>query len=540
MADMVADVHGAVDLATHVRVWRDGVRLLTAPLRGGRWLVGRSDGCDLALPSDTVSRVHCALVRRADGWYLDDRSRHGTPVDGVVGHAGPLRVGARLAIGAFEVELIRPSGEEPTTRTRAMTSADHEVPVDPARGVSLRAVLDGVEGPCAGQRFVLDGARCTVGGLGADRVVDPVLPPDAVILRVSRARVIVEPGSRPCRLGGDRVRVPTPAWDGEILRVGHAALRVGVVARTAEGDTPSGDGLIGDSGSMQRLRRALAQVARHHAPVLLLGETGTGKELAAQAVHALGPRADGPFVAINAGALPEALVESELFGHEAGAFTGAGARADGAFHRAEGGTLFLDEVGELPPSAQAALLRVLETGEVRRVGGAVVSCPDVRVVAATHRDLEAMVREGTFREDLLHRLAVLPLGVPPLRDRLDDLPALVDALLVRDHPGAAITPEAREVLRGHGWPGNVRELRNVLTRAVVLGGPRIEATSLSFHPGAFDAVRRVQSTPDPDAMERRRLEEALRQAGGSKAEAARLLDIPRTSLIYRLTKHGMA
>ena len=231
--------------------------------------------------------------------------------------------------------------------------------------------------------------------------------------------------------------------------------------------------LVGESPSLAEVRRLIARVAASSATVLIRGETGTGKELVARAIHEASARAAGPLVAVNCGALPEQLVESELFGHRKGAFTGADEHRAGLFEVADGGTLFLDEVGELPRALQPRLLRALESGEIRRVGDNAPTMVDVRVICATHRCLEEMVAEGTFREDLLFRINTFEIAVPPLRDRLDDLPALVDHFVRRARPqtppqAVAATADTVVILGRHRWPGNVRELANVVEHALVL------------------------------------------------------------------------
>jgi DNA-binding NtrC family response regulator len=239
--------------------------------------------------------------------------------------------------------------------------------------------------------------------------------------------------------------------------------------RRAEGDSQ----MIGDHPLMQRLRKLITKVAPTESTVLIRGETGSGKELAARAVHDQSKRSDQPYVAVNCGALPETLIESELFGHSKGAFTGADATRTGLFQLAHGGTLFLDEIGELPLAMQAKLLRVLETGEIRRLGDDRTTNVDVRIVTATHRDLEQMVREGEFREDLMYRINTFELYVPPLRERKEDIPKLALHLLKRHRPDIAssvkpFTDEAAEMLQGHVWPGNVRELANIIEHAAIL------------------------------------------------------------------------
>ncbi len=269
--------------------------------------------------------------------------------------------------------------------------------------------------------------------------------------------------------------------------------------------------LVGASDAMQRVYDLIERVAPTAAPVLITGESGTGKELVAETLHELSKRRDEPFVAINCGAIPDTLIESRLFGHEKGAFTGADRRQPGVFEQADGGTLFLDEIGEMPPELQVSLLRVLETRMFQRVGGSATLRSDVRVIAATNREPEESIRAGRLREDLYHRLSVFPIHLPPLRTRRDDVPLLVghfaDAL---PHDGARrpiVTREALAVFQNHHWPGNVRELRNAVQRALILSRSRIdEATaratvttsSASAHGGPVEAV----ATPAPraDAM----------------------------------------
>ena len=279
--------------------------------------------------------------------------------------------------------------------------------------------------------------------------------------------------------------------------------------------------------------------------MLLTGESGTGKELAARGLHTESPRQTGPFVAVNCGAITETLFESEIFGHEKGAFTGASSRRDGAFHAAHGGTLFLDEVGELSQASQAKLLRVLETGEVRRVGSTSVSHPSVRVVSATNRDLEKAVLAGEFRQDLFFRLAVLVIRLPSLRERLEDLPAICQALASKLSTRVRVTPEAHQKLTRHTWPGNVRELRNVLTRAVVLHGPTIGAEGIRFSPWVFDGDQ--PATPGTgersrDALkvaEIRVLQDALRRHKGNRSAVARELGLARSTLHYKLARYEL-
>jgi Nif-specific regulatory protein len=311
-------------------------------------------------------------------------------------------------------------------------------------------------------------------------------------------------------------------------------------------------GAVGGSAAWRQVLDVVDRVAQSRATVLLRGESGTGKEVVARAIHDNGNRAGRAFVAVNCAALPESLLESELFGHERGAFTGAAAARAGRFELADGGTLFLDEVGELPVSAQVKLLRAIQERQFERVGGRQTVTVDVRLVAATNRDLEEAVRRGTFRLDLYHRLQVVELVLPPLRQRRDDVPVLVDFLLSdleREHGRRlAFSREALSVLARYDWPGNVRQLRNVLERLTVShGSGPVSADDLDWlprpDPPACELVSRAEDRqPDPPAngeSERDRVLGALERAGHVQARAARLLGMTVRQLRYRVAKFGI-
>jgi len=306
------------------------------------------------------------------------------------------------------------------------------------------------------------------------------------------------------------------------------------------------DELVGQNPEMQKIYRVVAQVARTGTTVLITGESGTGKELLARAIHHQGPRRTQPFVAVNPAAIPETLIESELFGHEKGAFTGAFQRKLGKFELAQGGTLFLDEIATLRSELQAKLLRVLQEREIERVGGTRAIKIDVRIIAATNADVPAGVRAGTFREDLYYRLNVVHVGVPPLRNRIDDIPLLVDHFVRRyvQESGKRIeslTPEALELLRGYRWPGNVRELQNVIERAVVLtDGPTIGVDDLPLELSLGVASTLAEETlplnEASDRFEQQMVLRVLDRSRGNVSEAARLLGLHRNSLKAKLAR----
>ncbi|MCL5284854.1 MAG: sigma 54-interacting transcriptional regulator [Nitrospirae bacterium] len=301
---------------------------------------------------------------------------------------------------------------------------------------------------------------------------------------------------------------------------------------------PGADGLVGESLPFARMLADIHKVAPQSSTVLLLGETGTGKELVSQAIHQLSPRADKPFVAVDCSGLPENLIESELFGHEKGAFTGAHSRKTGLVETASGGTLFLDEIGELPLSLQAKLLRLLETNVYRRVGGIAPLRANIRLVSATHRDLPAMVKDQSFRQDLFYRLNIFPIRLPPLRERLEDVPILTASILTRltgrDLP---VRKDAMRLLSSYSYPGNIRELRNILERAWILsGGEEITPAHLP------DLVENRPSSPPSfgeilplEVMEQRYLAWAVSKAGKDLPELARTLGISLRTLYRKLS-----
>ena len=305
--------------------------------------------------------------------------------------------------------------------------------------------------------------------------------------------------------------------------------------------------MIGESRPMRAMFSQILKVAPTETTVLLVGESGSGKELVARAIHAQSPRNRRPFVAFNCAAIPAGLLESELFGHEKGAFTGACARKIGKFEQASGGTLFLDEIGDMPLEIQAKMLRVIETRECERLGGDRPVALDVRILAATHRDLVACIASGDFREDLFHRLNVFPLRLPPLRERREDIPLLAGHFLEEAGRGQELSVEALQRLMAHSWPGNVRELRNVMERAVLLAG---DATLVGLAqlpglagsgPGPTVATEVGLDLDDRlAAYEKALIEAALSRTGGVQARAAQLLGIKERSLWHRVRKLGVS
>jgi DNA-binding NtrC family response regulator len=313
--------------------------------------------------------------------------------------------------------------------------------------------------------------------------------------------------------------------------------------------------IIGTCPAMQEVARNIQKVAPAKTTVLLQGESGTGKELFARAIHDLSPRRDNPFVPINCAAIPSNLLESELFGHEKGAFTGAGERKLGKLELADRGTVFLDEIGEMDPSLQSKLLRTLQDGEIERVGGTESIQLDIRIIAASNRDLEQAAREESFREDLYYRLSVFPLSVPPLRERKEDIPALVEHMIAKyssemNTAHRSVSPDVIDALAGYSWKGNVRELENVIERAMILcEGDEITLRDISLHEdrGSGETLSGIamNGTLEETAKaalkiaESRRIRKALDDTGGNKSRASELLKVSYKTLLTKIKDYGI-
>ena len=413
-----------------------------------------------------------------------------------------------------------------------------------------------VEGPDAGRAVTLGPAPVRVGtreGCGL-RLTDPRVSGEHLEVRADGTDFVVKDlESRNGTLyEGSRLR-EVRVRPGATFKLGRSFVRIqpeGQPWEVAPSQARRFGELVGESLAMRELFAVLERVAPSDATVLLQGETGTGKELAARSIHEASARRKGPFVAVDCGALPEGLVESELFGHVKGAFTGALAARSGAFVRANGGTLFLDELAGIPAPVQARLLRVLEERKVRPVGGDTEQRVDVRVVAAAREDLSLAVAEGTFRSDLYYRLAVVTLVLPPLRQRREDLPLLITEMFRRRglEPGPVRGP-ALELLSGHAWPGNVRELRNVLERALALapGARSFEELRPSLQPmGGAPEVPLHTDLPFAEAkqtvidhFERHYLRDLLARAHGNLSEAARQAGVDRKHFRTLARRHGV-
>ena len=542
---------------------------------GAKLIFGRSRTANVHIDSERVSRLHAQFTRRGPVVTVEDAgSRNGTWVNGVqVQGARTLSSGDEVTFGPLSVIVGITSRVVARPRIESTRYLDERLAAEVDRGsvyhrqfglvmMRLDGAIEATDGAsdriCAALRPMDVVAEYAPGVLAlvmpeldaaeakraSKALIDKARPPDASIQIAVGVAGFPEHGTTP---GGLLARALAAL---ESVR-GRGANAVGVPP--AESHPVGEDIIIGDS-QMARVYDLVKKVADHPITVLVSGETGVGKEVIASAIHANSSRRDGPLVRLNCASMPETLLESELFGHEKGAFTGADRKKLGYFEAANGGTLFLDEIGEMTAALQAKLLRVLEQRRITRVGGTEEIEVDVRVVCATHRDLEAETKKGTFRSDLFFRISAFTIFVPALRDRPAEIELLAQHFIrqcaqqTRQRP-PTLSPSAAAALRRHAWPGNVRELRNAIERAMVLqvsGSITVEDLPDTIREG-----RSITQQPAPQGltldgmrdqiadMERATIAAVLDSCGGSQTEAAKKLGISRRTLIYRMEKHGL-
>ncbi len=523
--------------------FRHGEELLRVAL-DDRIAIGRDPGCDVTLPDPALSRVHAIVERRGETWHLLDRSGRTRVAGAAATEEAPLTDGAEIALGTWRA-LFRTAAGGPVEETRA------------AGDTQLRTGEERAGPPAARLRIRAGGRERTVPVTAAGVIVgkDPTCDAPIDDGFVSTRHLRIEPQ------GSAWVLVDLGSTNGTFIsgaRVTRAELPLGVPVQLGDAEivlepreaqeaprAETFEGMISRDPAMRQVFELVERVGASEAAVAILGETGTGKELVSRALHACSTRRDGPFIPVNCSAIAESLIESELFGHEKGAFSGAERMRKGAFEEADRGTIFLDEIGELPLDLQPKLLRVLELGEVKRVGASRPITVNVRIVAATHRDLRAQVRAGKFREDLFYRLCVVPITVPPLRQRKGDVRALAETFLERAAPRGLVlrwSPEALARLDGYDWPGNVRQLRNVVQRALLFRGE-----GLVVPPSAvtFEDTRTTPAdTGDDDTMyvrglsleeiEREAIRLSLRRNRGKRAAVVKELQIAKSTVMKRI------
>ncbi|HYX93232.1 MAG TPA: sigma 54-interacting transcriptional regulator [Myxococcaceae bacterium] len=530
--------------------FRRGDEVLRFTLERPRVVLGRGEKSDVVIPDPDISRQQVALTREGERVRLEDLSGKGTLVGGAPVREAFLADGADIALGQWRAVYREHASSDEDKDTRLGGTRTEQQPRDPStrrwQAAQLR-VRRGAEETV--HRFTGE-----VIALGKDPENDLVLDDPFVsgkhvkfIRREGAFQIIDNRSTNGTWHGAVRLydaEVPI----GTALRVGESEIFLEPLQRK---EPAAFQGIIGADPALRQLSELIERVAPSSAAIAIFGESGTGKELVARAIHDRSARAGKAFIPVNCAAISRELIESELFGHEKGAFTGAAIGRTGAFEEADGGTLFLDEIGELPLELQAKLLRALESGEIKRVGASRPGHVDVRVVTATNRDLLQAVNAGDFREDLYYRLCVIPLHLPPLRRRKGDVVALAEHFLRAFSPrgqDVKMTQAAVERLQRHHWPGNVRELRNVVHRALLLRrGPMIDAGDIAFDqelntetgialPGAPSGLPLDQMLLK---LERQIVENALRRHQHNRERAARELGIARSTLFKRLREWGL-
>ncbi|OJH39413.1 sigma 54-interacting transcriptional regulator [Cystobacter ferrugineus] len=530
--------------------FRRGEEVLRVGLGRERMVLGRGDKSDVVIPDPEVSRQQVALTFDGTRCTLEDLSGKGTEVGGTSMSQGELADGSDITLGQWRaVFRLHGSGQsEGPTEVGSRTELQAKDSVSRWQPAQVR-IKQGVNETV----HKLQGDSFTV---GKDPSCDLVVQDSfisgrhlKVVRRDGHFQVVDTNSTNGTWLGSVRVfevQVGLPTT----LRLGQTELTLEPVS-PARRDSSSFHGLIGNDASVRQLVELIQRVAPSSAAVAILGESGTGKELVARALHECSQRADKAFIPVNCAAISKELIESELFGHEKGSFTGATNARKGAFEEADGGTLFLDEIGELPLDLQAKLLRALESGEIKRVGASRPVNVDVRVVAATNRDLLTAARESRFREDLYYRLCVVPLHLPPLRSRRGDILALAEHFLRMYSPRGQtvrLSPAAIDRLQQHAWPGNIRELRNVVHRGLLLRkGANIEPGDITFD----QEVNRETGIAVPELppgmtleqmllkLERQIVEAALRRYNNNRERVARELGVARSTLFKRLKEWGL-
>jgi DNA-binding NtrC family response regulator len=529
--------------------FRHGEELLRVAL-GDRTAIGRDPGCDVSLPDPALSRVQAVVERRGDAFHLVDRSGRGTRVAGSDVPEALLGDGAEIGLGTWRA-LFRASSAGASDETRL------------SGGTQVRGPLPAGDAPPPARLRVRAGGRertypVTTAGVtvGKDPTGDVAIDDGFVSQRHLRLEArggrwhVLDLGStNGTFISGARVSLAELPF-GLAVAIGDATLVLEPRDAPEPARVEAFEGMISGDPGMRQVFDLVERVGASDAAVTILGETGTGKELVARGLHARSGRRDGPFIPVNCSAIAETLIESELFGHEKGAFSGAERMRKGAFEEADRGTIFLDEIGELPLDLQPKLLRVLELGEVKRVGASRPIEVNVRIVAATHRDLRAQVRAGKFREDLFYRLCVVPITVPPLRRRKGDVRALAESFLARAAPrGLALrwTDEALGKLEGYDWPGNVRQLKNVVQRALLFRG---EGLGVAAGAVTFEDTRVAPgNTGDDDTMyvrgltleeiEREAIRLSLRRNRGKRAAVVKELRIAKSTVMKRIGQWGL-
>jgi DNA-binding NtrC family response regulator/pSer/pThr/pTyr-binding forkhead associated (FHA) protein len=554
----------------YLEIMEDGGPSRTARIDGDQCLIGREAPADVVIPDERLLPRQAAIRRLGDVFLVEDSSGLGVIVGGKNRDTAEIAPGDEIQILNYRLRVLTDEPQPAAAQTDDY-EADKTVMIDLGAADERKSflnfeaqlIISRADGQATGQVYHMDRERITI---GRHPDTDVSLPDPHVSSR--HADVYFANGEYRIKdldstngtfLDGRRV-VEAPFSFGSSAKIGPFTLTLGARGeveepREAVEDLTGLVDLVGTSRAMQRVYSLIRRAAKSDATVIIEGPTGSGKELAARAIHALSRRSTGPFSTVDCGSIPETLIESELFGHEKGAFTGAVGRRAGALEVGHGGTVFLDEIGELPLQMQPKLLRFLEERTLKRVGGTETIDVNTRVIAATHRRLVDMVRDGNFREDLYFRLFIIPIALPPLAARSEDIPLLVRRFI--DHGRAEagletedvnVPPETMARLMAHPWPGNVRELKNVILRALVMAdGPTLAPEHVQFSvaasaPGEADEAALGLGAVDGGSLadvEKRHIQAVLAECEGNKKAAAKKLGIALSTLYDKLKRYDL-
>lgn len=510
--------------------------------------IGRSRDSHIVLPEPNVSRDHALIRKEGKQFILEDKSAKGIALNHETASHAVLRHGDVVRIGSYRLIFQAQEEEALSAETLTRDPTLHLSSIDKPKGKAfLRCRVAVAAGPDKGKEFPIENGTIKVGRGGRNDFIlsDPSVSSLHLEIESTPSGILVRDmgSTNGTRINGQKIQ-STGVEVGSEIQIGQTKLKI-LFEEPTEPLAPSSLGrLIGQSPKMNDVYRMIRKGAKGEVAVLIQGETGCGKELVAHELHQLSPRAQGPFITLDCSAIPKELIESELFGHEKGAFTTAVSQRKGAFELARGGTVFLDEIGELPIEMQPKLLRVLEERAFKRVGGNEMLRSDFRIVAATNRWLDQEVLQGRFRQDLYFRLYVLPIFLPPLRERKEDIPILVEHFLKGKE--IRVLPATLEKLMAHHWPGNIRELRNVIERGVVMmEGETLKPDDLLFlqpadRQGAempWEDQKGLPASGSLEEIEKQVIQRTLKAKGGDKKAAAQLLGIALSTLYEKLKRH---
>lgn len=508
--------------------------------------IGRDASCDVVLTDDGVSRLHCEIVKKYGKYEIKDLSKNGISINNKKAVKEFLRDGDQIKIGGWTAYLQK--SKTPTNQVTVAKSDESTkiIEFDGSKKILTLEALDLTIKSASGNKLhrTFKQSKITIGSSESN---DVIIKDDDYISKKHCRLTVEDSGIILTDLGSTNGTFYESEKVEKIVLPGRSKFTIGKTeisvkkVQTKEKLKPEKENIgsmIGATDSIKGIFALISRVAQSDATVCITGESGTGKELVAKSVHDMGSRASNPFVAINCGAIPPNIIESELFGHEKGAFTGATNTHRGVFEQASMGTLFLDEIGEMPPDLQTRLLRVLETRTIRRIGGQRDIPVDVRIVAATNQNLKQNVARGKFREDLFFRIHVIPIHIPPLRERKKDIEVLAEhfvKMFCPDGEEKNISSGAMNKLLKHSWPGNVRELKNTIQRALVMN----QGNVINLHDIHITELKDTHGLKNIPLIskEKEAIIEALRKSSGNQLKASRILGIARTTLSNKINKY---